>query len=156
LASASNAIVIGFNVRPERKAQDLADSEGIEIRLYTVIYSLTNEIKAAMIGMLEKTSHEKYMGRAEVRDTFRTPKFGVIAGCYVQDGLIRRNSEARLLRDNAVIHEGKIFSLRRFKDDVTEVKSGFECGIGFERFSDIKVNDVVETYVIEKIQPTSL
>ena len=156
LASASNAIVIGFNVRPERKAQDLADSEGVEIRLYTVIYNLTNEITAAMIGMLEKTSQEKYMGRAEVRDTFRTPKFGVIAGSYVLDGLIRRNYEARLLRDNAVIHEGKISSLRRFKDDVTEVKSGFECGIGFEHYSDIKVGDVIEAYVIEKIQPTSL
>jgi translation initiation factor IF-2 len=156
LASASNAIVIGFNVRPERKAQDLADTEGVEIRLYTVIYNLTNEIRAAMIGMLEKTSHEKYMGRAEVRDTFRTPKFGVIAGSYIQDGAIRRNSEARLLRDNAVIHEGKISSLRRFKDDVTEVKSGFECGIGFERFDDIKVGDVIEAYIIEKIQPTSL
>ena len=156
LASASNAIIIGFNVRPERKAQDLADSEGVEIRLYTVIYTLTNEIKAAMIGMLEKTSHEKYLGRAEVRDTFRTPKFGVIAGSYIQDGLIRRNSEVRLLRDNAVIHEGKISSLRRFKDDVTEVKSGFECGIGFEHYSDIKVGDIIEAYVIEKIQPTSL
>ncbi|MDR0309964.1 MAG: translation initiation factor IF-2 [Acidobacteriota bacterium] len=156
LASASNAIVIGFNVRPERKAQELADTEGVEIRLYTVIYNLTNEIKSAMIGMLEKTSHEKYMGRAEVRDTFRTPKFGVIAGSYVQDGLIKRNSEARLLRDNAVIHEGKISSLRRFKDDVTEVKSGFECGIGFEHFSDIKVGDVIEAYIIEKIQPTTL
>jgi translation initiation factor IF-2 len=156
LASASNAIVIGFNVRPERKAQDLADSEGVEIRLYTVIYNLTNEIRDAMIGMLEKTSHEKQLGRAEVRDTFRTPKFGVIAGCLVQDGLIRRNAEARLLRDNAVIHEGKISSLRRFKDDVTEVKSGFECGIGFERFDDIKVGDIIEAYIIEKIQPMSL
>ena len=154
LASASNAIIIGFNVRPERKAQDLADSEGVEIRLYTVIYNLINEIKAAMIGLLEKISQEKYMGRAEVRDTFRTPKFGVIAGCSVQDGIIRRNSEARLLRDNAVIHEGKISSLRRFKDDVTEVKTGFECGIGFERYSDIKVGDVIETYVLEKIQPS--
>ena len=156
LASASNAIVIGFNVRPERKAQDLADSEGVEIRLYTVIYNLTNEITAAMIGILEKTIQEKYVGRAEVRDTFRVPKFGVIAGCHVQDGLIKRNSEARLLRDNAVIHEGKISSLRRFKEDASEVKSGFECGIGFERFSDIKVGDVIEAYVIEKVQPTSL
>jgi translation initiation factor IF-2 len=156
LASASNAIVIGFNVRPERKAQDLADSEGVEIRLYTVIYNLTNEIKAAMIGMLEKTIQEKYVGRAEVRDTFRVPKFGVIAGCYVQDGLIKRNSEARLLRDNAVIHEGKIASLRRFKEDATEVKSGFECGIGFERYSDLKVGDIIEVYMIERVQPTSL
>ncbi len=156
LASASNAIVIGFNVRPERKAQELADSEGVEIRLYTVIYSLTNEIKAAMIGMLEYTTHEKYVGRAEVRDTFRVPKFGFIAGSYVLDGVIRRNAEARLLRDNAVIHEGKIGSLRRFKDDVSEVKSGFECGIGFEHFSDVKVGDIIEAYIIERVQPTSL
>jgi translation initiation factor IF-2 len=156
LASASNAIVIGFNVRPERKAQELADAEGVEIRLYTVIYNLTNEIKAAMIGMLEYTTSEKYVGRAEVRDTFRVPKFGFIAGSYVLDGVIKRNAEARLLRDNAVIHEGKISSLRRFKDDVSEVKSGFECGIGFEHFSDIKVGDIIEAYVIEKIQPTSL
>ena len=156
LASASNAIIIGFNVRPERKAQDLADSEGVEIRLYTVIYNLTNEIRAAMIGMLEYTTNEKYVGRAEVRDTFRVPKFGFIAGSYVLDGVIRRNAEARLLRDNAVIHEGKISSLRRFKDDVSEVKSGFECGIGFERFSDVKVGDIIEAYIIEKIQPTSL
>jgi translation initiation factor IF-2 len=156
LASASNAIIIGFNVRPERKAQDLADAEGVEIRIYTVIYNLTNEIKAAMIGMLEYTTSEKYVGRAEVRDTFRVPKFGMIAGSYVLDGTIKRNSDARLLRDNAVIHEGKISSLRRFKDDVSEVKSGFECGIGFEHFSDVKVGDIIEAYVIEKIQPTSL
>lgn len=156
LASASNAIVLGFNVRPERKAQDLADSEGVEVRLYTVIYNLTNEIKAAMIGMLEYTDQEKYVGRAEVRDTFKVPKFGLIAGSYVLDGLIKRNSQARLLRDNAVIHEGKIGSLRRFKDDVSEVKSGFECGIGFEHFSDVKAGDIIEAYVIEKIQPTSL
>ena len=156
LASASNAIIIGFNVRPERKAQELADSEGVEIRLYTVIYNLTNDIQAAMIGMLEYTTHEKYVGRAEVRDTFRVPKFGFIAGSYVLDGVIRRNAEARLLRDNAVIHEGKIGSLRRFKDDVSEVKSGFECGIGFEHFSDVKVGDIIEAYIIEKIQPTSL
>jgi translation initiation factor IF-2 len=156
LASASNAIIIGFNVRPERKAQEFADSEGVEIRLYTVIYNLTNDIKAAMIGMLDHMTQEKYMGRAEVRDTFRVPKFGLIAGSYVLDGVIQRNVDARLLRDNAVIHEGKISSLRRFKDDVPEVKSGFECGIGFEQFSDVKVGDIIEAYIIEKIQPTSL
>jgi translation initiation factor IF-2 len=156
LASASNAIIIGFNVRPERKAQELADAEGVEIRLYTVIYNLTNDIKAAMIGMLEATAQEKYVGRAEVRDTFKVPKFGFIAGSYVLDGVIRRNAEARLLRDNAVIHEGKIGSLRRFKADVSEVKSGFECGIGFEHFSDVKVGDIIEAYIIERIQPTSL
>jgi len=156
LASASNAIIIGFNIRPERKAQDLAETEGVEIRLYTVIYNLTNDIRAAMIGMLDETTQEKYVGRAEVRDTFRVPKFGFIAGSYVVDGVIKRNAEARLLRDNAVIHEGKIGSLRRFKDDVAEVKSGLECGIGFEHFSDVKVGDIIEAYIIEKIQPTSL
>ncbi len=156
LASASNAIIIGFNIRPERKAQDLAETEGVEIRLYTVIYNLTNDIKAAMIGMLDETTQEKYVGRAEVRDTFRVPKFGFIAGSYVVDGVIKRNADARLLRDNAVIHEGKIVSLRRFKDDVAEVKSGLECGIGFEHFSDVKVGDIIEAYIIEKIQPTSL
>ncbi|MEJ2110774.1 MAG: translation initiation factor IF-2, partial [Acidobacteriota bacterium] len=156
LASASNAIIIGFNVRPQRKAQELAENEGVEIRLYTVIYNLANDIKAAMIGMLEHKTEEKYVGRAEVRDTFKVPKFGSIAGSYVIDGVIKRNSEARLLRDNTVVHEGKIGSLRRFKDDVSEVKSGFECGIGFEHFSDVKVGDIIEAYVIEKVQPTSL
>jgi translation initiation factor IF-2 len=156
LASASNAIIIGFNVRPERKAQELADSEGVEIRLYTVIYNVTNDIKSAMIGMLESTTHEKYLGRAEVRDTFKVPKYGFIAGSYIVDGIIKRSAEIRLLRDNVVIHEGKIGSLRRFKDDVSEVKSGYECGIAFERFSDVKVGDVIEAYIIEKVQPTSL
>jgi translation initiation factor IF-2 len=156
LASASNAITIGFNVRPERKAQETADNEGVEIRLYTVIYNVTNDIKAAMIGMLEVTKQEKFVGRAEVRDTFKVPKFGVVAGSYILDGTIRKNSEVRLVRDNVVIHEGRIGSLRRFKEDVTEVKSGFECGIGFERFHDIKVGDIIEAFVIEKIQPTAL
>jgi len=156
LASASNAIIIGFNVRPERKAQELAEAEGVEIRLYTVIYNAINDIKNAMIGMLEYTTREKYLGRAEVRDTFKVPKYGLIAGSYIVDGFIRRSAEVRLLRDNVVIHEGKIGSLRRFKDDVSEVKSGFECGIAFERFSDVKVGDIIEAYTIEKVQPTSL
>jgi len=156
LASASNAIIIGFNVRPERKAQELADSEGVEVRLYTVIYNAANDIRAAMIGILEYTTREKYLGRAEVRDTFRVPKFGFVAGSYILDGVIRRNADVRLLRDNVVIHQGKIGSLRRFKDDVSEVKSGFECGIGFEHFSDVKVGDIIEAYLIEKVQPTSL
>ena len=109
-----------------------------------------------MIGMLDYTTHEKYLGRAEVRDTFKVPKFGFVAGSYILDGVMRRNAEVRLLRDNVVIHEGRISSLRRFKDDVTEVKSGFECGIGFEHFSDVKVGDIIEAYTIEKVQPTSL
>jgi translation initiation factor IF-2 len=156
LASASNAIIIGFNVRPERKAQELAEAEGVEIRLYTVIYNVANDIKAAMIGILEYTTREKYLGRAEVRDTFRVPRFGFVAGSYILDGVMRRNADVRLLRDNVVIHQGKIGSLRRFKDDVAEVKSGFECGIGFEHFSDVKVGDIIEAYLIEKVQPTSL
>ncbi len=156
LASASNAIIIGFSVRPERKGQELAESEGVEIRLYTVIYNVTNDIKNAMIGMLEHTTREKYLGRAEVRETFKVPKYGLVAGTYIQDGMIRRNAEVRLLRDNVVIHEGKIGSLRRFKEDVSEVKSGFECGIGFEHFSDIKIGDIIEAYTFEKVQPTSL
>jgi translation initiation factor IF-2 len=156
LASASNAIIIGFNVRPERKAQDLADSEGVEIRLYTVIYNVSNDIKNAMIGILESKIEEKYLGRAEVRDTFKVPKFGFVAGSYILDGMIRRNADVRLLRDNVVIHEGKIASLRRFKEDVSEVKSGFECGIGLDRFSDLKVGDIIEAYTTEKVQPTSL
>ncbi len=156
LASASNAIIIGFNVRPERKAQELADAEGVETRLYTVIYNVANDIKNAMIGMLEFTAQEKYLGRAEVRDTFRVPKYGFIAGSYIVDGVIKRNAEVRLLRDNVVIHEGRIGSLRRFKDDVSEVKSGYECGIGFEHFSDVKIGDIIEAYIIEKIQPTTL
>ncbi len=156
LASASDAIIIGFSVRPERKAQELATSEGVEIRLYTVIYNVANDIKNAMIGLLEYKTQERYLGRAEVRDTFRVPKYGFVAGSHVVDGLIRRNAEVRLLRDNVVVHEGKIASLRRFKDDVSEVKSGFECGIGFESFSDVKVGDIIEAYTVEKIQPTSL
>jgi translation initiation factor IF-2 len=156
LASASNAIVIGFSVRPERKAQELAEVEGVEIRLYTVIYNVANDIKNAMIGMLDSTTQEKYLGRAEVRNTFRVPKFGFVAGSYVLDGAIRRSAEIRLLRDNVVIHEGKIASLRRFKDDVSEVKSGFECGIGIDRFPDVKVGDIIEAYTLEKVIPTSL
>ena len=156
LASASNAIIIGFSVRPERKAQELADAEGVEIRQYTVIYNVANDIKNAMIGMLEYTTREKYLGRAEVRETFRVPKFGLVAGSYILDGIIRRNSDVRLLRDSVVVHEGKIISLRRFKDDVAEVKSGFECGIGLEHFSDVKVGDIIEAYTVEKVQPTSL
>jgi len=156
LASASNAIIIGFCVRPGRKAMELADSEGVEIRTYTVIYNVANDIKNAMIGMLDHTTQEKYLGRAEVRDTFKVPKFGFIAGSYILDGVIQRSAEIRLLRDNVVIHEGKIGSLRRFKDDVSEVRSGYECGIGFESFNDIKKGDVIEAYTLEKVQPTTL
>src|SRR5205814_10233791 len=128
LASASNAIIIGFNVRPERKAQELAEQEEVDIRLHSIIYELQDEIKKAMTGLLEPTIKETYMGRAEVRDTFKVPKAGTIAGCYVQDGIIKRDAQVRLLRDSVVIFTGKVGSLRRFKDDAAEVRSGVECG----------------------------
>jgi translation initiation factor IF-2 len=150
LASASGAIIVGFNVRPEKKAESEAEKTGVEIRLHTVIYNVTDEIRKAMEGLLEPTLKEVARGRAEVRDTFRVPKYGVVAGCYVTEGSVGRNSQVRLLRDNRVIYEGKVGSLRRFKDDVSEVKQGFECGIGLERFQDVKVGDVIEAYQVEK------
>jgi translation initiation factor IF-2 len=153
LASASNAIVVGFNVRPERSAQEVADHEKVDIRLYTVIYHIAEEIQKAMVGLLEPTIREIELGRAEVRDTFRVPKVGTIAGSYVQSGVVKRNAEGRLVRDNVVIYEGKIDSLRRFKDDVNEVKSGFECGISFANFNDIKVGDVIDVFTLEEVTP---
>jgi translation initiation factor IF-2 len=153
LASASNAIIIGFNVRPDRNAADVAERETVDIRLHSVIYNVVDEMKKAMTGLLEPTFKEVRIGSAEVRDTFKTPKFGTIAGCMVLDGRITRagDTQARLLRDNVVIHEGKISSLRRFKDDVSEVKAGFECGIGFDRYNDIKVGDIIEAFVVERV-----
>jgi translation initiation factor IF-2 len=151
LASASGAIIVGFNVRPERKAEVEAEKAGVDIRLHTVIYNVTDEIKAAMAGLLEPTLKEVAQGRAEVRNTFKVPKFGVIAGCYVTEGSISRSSQLRLLRDNRVIYEGKVGSLRRFKDDVSEVKQGFECGIGLDKYQDIKVGDIIEAFQVEKI-----
>jgi translation initiation factor IF-2 len=151
LASASGAIIIGFNVRPERKAEIEAEKNGVEMRLHTIIYNVTDEIKAAMEGLLEPTLKEVPRGRAEVRNTFKVPKFGVVAGCLVTEGSITRNSQLRLLRDNRVIYEGKVGSLRRFKDDVSEVKQGFECGIGLDRYQDVKVGDVIEAFLVEKV-----
>ncbi len=151
LASASNAIIIGFNVRPERKAQELAQQEDVEIRLHSIIYELQDEIKKAMTGLLEPTIKETYMGRAEVRDTFRVPKAGTIAGCYVQDGVIKRDAQLRLVRDNVVIFTGKVASLRRFKDDASEVRSNTECGIGIANYGDVKVGDVIEAYSSESV-----
>jgi len=151
LASASGAIIVGFNVRPEKKAADEAEKQGVEIRLHTVIYNVTDEIAAAMEGLLDPTLKEVAKGRAEVRNTFKVPKFGIVAGCYVTEGSIARSSNLRLLRDNRVIYEGKVGSLRRFKDDVSEVKQGFECGIGLERYQDIKVGDIIEAYQVEKV-----
>ncbi len=151
LASTSNAIIIGFNVRPERKAEALAEQEKVDVRLHSIIYNLTDEIKRAMSGLLEPVFKEIYKGRAEVRETFRIPKVGAVAGCIVQDGSIARNSEVRLLRDNVVVYTGKVASLRRFKDDVSEVKSGMECGIALENYSDVKQGDVIEAFVTERV-----
>ncbi len=153
LATASDAIIIGFNVRPERNAADLAEKEGVDIRMHTVIYNLVDEIKAAMTGLLEPKFHEVFQGRAEVRNTFKVPKAGLVAGCMVVDGVIPRTASVRLLRDHRVIYEGKIGSLRHFKNDVSEVRQGFECGIGIEKFQDIKVGDVIEAFKIEKLEP---
>jgi translation initiation factor IF-2 len=151
LASASNAIIIGFNVRPERKAQELAEQEEVDIRLHSIIYELQDEIKRAMSGLLEPTIKETYQGRAEVLETFRIPKVGTIAGCRVLDGVIKRDSEVRLLRDNVVVFKGKVGSLRRFKDDAKEVTNGMECGISIANYGDIKARDVIEAFATERI-----
>jgi len=151
LAAASNAIIIGFNVRPERKAQEMAEQEKVDIRLHSIIYELQDEIKKAMTGLLEPTIKETYQGRAEVKDTFRIPKVGIIAGCQVLDGLIKRDSLVRLLRDNVVVFTGKVASLKRFKDDASEVRSGMECGIGIHNYNDIKVGDVIEAFATESV-----
>jgi len=151
LASASNAVIIGFNVRPERKAQELADMEKIDIRLHSIIYELQDQIKKAMAGLLEPIIKENYQGRAEVRETFRVPKAGTIAGCYVLDGLIKRDSEVRLVRDGVQVYKGKIGSLKRFKDDASEVRNGMECGINLQNFNDVKKGDVIEAFVTERV-----
>jgi translation initiation factor IF-2 len=151
LASASNAIVIGFNVRPETKAAALAMREGVDIRLYTVIYDAVNDVRDALEGLLEPTEREKTIGRAEVRQTFTISGLGMIAGCAVVEGKITRGARARLLRDHVVIYTGRASSLRRFKDDVREVASGYECGIGLENYQDMKVGDVIEAYDVERV-----
>jgi translation initiation factor IF-2 len=156
LATASDAIIIGFNVRPEKKASELAERESIEIRLHTIIYELVDEIKKAMVGLLEPVYKETYKGRAEVRETFRITKVGTVAGCYVQDGVITRDSQVRLLRDNVVIHTGRIDALKRFKNDASEVKSGLECGISLVNFHDIKQGDIIEAFVSERVAQEAL
>jgi translation initiation factor IF-2 len=150
LATASNAIIIGFNVRPSPQARTLAEQEKVDIRFYDVIYNAIEEVRSAMTGLLEPVYEEKITGRAEVRQTFHVPKVGMIAGCYVIEGIIQRNAKARLLRDNVVTYTGKIVSLRRFKEDAKEVQSGYECGIGLEKFNDVKTGDIIEAYKLEE------
>lgn len=153
LAAASHAIVLGFNVRPNSKVQELANTEGVDIRFYDVIYNAINDIKGAIVGMMASTYEEHLYGKAEVRDTFVIPKQGTIAGSYVTEGKIVRKAQVRLLRDGVVVYDGRLGSLRRFKDDVKEVQSGYECGIGITGFNDIKVGDVMEAYYEEEIKP---
>ena len=151
LASASNAVVIGFNVRPETKATEVAEREGVDVRLYTVIYDALNDVRDAMEGLLEPTVRERTVGRAEVRQVFNVPSFGVVAGSFVTEGKITRNALARLVRDHVVVYTGKIDSLRRFKEDAREVQSGYECGIGLENYQDAKTGDIIEAYEIERV-----
>jgi len=152
LASASNAIIIGFNVRPEPKAYQAAEKEGVDVRLYNVIYEAIEDVKKALEGLLEPTFKEKTLGRAEVRQVFPISKIGTVAGCYVLDGSISRSSDGmRIIRDSIVVYDGKIGSLKRFKEDIREVQAGYECGILIENFNDIKVGDILENYIIEKI-----
>jgi translation initiation factor IF-2 len=150
LAKTAAAIVVGFNVRPNANARELAEREGVDIRLYRVIYDAIDDVKAALSGMLKPEERESILGEAEVRQTFRVPKLGVIAGCYLTKGTIRRNSLVRLIRDGVVAYEGRVASLRRFKDDVAEVREGFECGIGLENFQDVKEGDVIEAFEVEE------
>ena len=152
LATASNAIIIGFNVRPETKASQMAEKEGVDIRLYNVIYEAIEDVKKALEGMLAPTLKEKVLGHAEVRQLFPVSRLGTIAGCSVIDGYMSRACDGmRVLRDNVVVYEGKLNTLKRFKDDVKEVQTGYECGILVENFNDLKVGDILENYIIEKI-----
>ncbi|MBP1725082.1 MAG: bacterial translation initiation factor 2 (bIF-2) [Deltaproteobacteria bacterium] len=153
LASASDAIIIGFGVRAETKVQELADREKVDVRYYDIIYQIISDVQAAMEGMLEPTYKETFMGRAEVVQTFNIPKVGTIAGCMVKEGRVERGAKVRVLRDNVVINDSKVASLRRYKDDAKEVRAGQDCGIGVENFNDIKVGDVLETYGVEEIKP---
>ena len=156
LASASNGVIIGFNVRPERKASELAQLEEVDIRLHTIIYELSDEIKKAMKGLLAVKFKETSLGRAEVRNIFRIAKVGTVAGCYIQDGKLTREAHVRLLRDNVVTHQGRVRSLRRFKEDVEEVRTGMECGVVLENFNDVKLGDVIEAFVTERVAEPAL
>jgi translation initiation factor IF-2 len=152
LASASNAIIIGFNVRANPRGLQIAEKESVDIRYYDVIYELVKDIRMAMAGLLEPVKKESIIGHSDIKEIFRVPKVGTVAGCQVTDGHVERDSYVRLLRDNVVIFDGKISSLKRFKEDVKEVQSGYECGIGLENYNDIKPGDVFEVYRIEEVE----
>ena len=154
LASASDAIIIGFGVRPEVKAKRLAESEKVDIKLYTIIYDALQEVRDAMAGLLAPIKQEKTLGHAEVRATFSVPKMGTIAGCFVQDGLVNRGAKVRVVRDGVTVYQSTVSSLRRFKNDAREVQAGYECGVGVNNFNDLKIGDVLEFYTIEEIAAT--
>src|SRR5690349_22865783 len=151
LAKASNAIIIGFNVRANPQARELAKRDGVEIRYYSIIYDVIDDMKAALSGMLAPTLRERFLGNAEIRQVFDITKVGKVAGCMVTEGLVKRGGKVRLLRDNVVIHEGTLKTLKRFKDEVREVKQGFECGMAFENYSDIRAGDVIECFEMEEV-----
>ena len=153
LAAVSNAIIIGFNVRPNAKVADLAHEENVDMRFHNVIYDVIKEMKDAIVGMMASTFEERLIGRAEVREVFHVPKVGAIAGSYVTDGKIERSKQIRLVRDGVIQYEGIVSSLRRFKDDVKEVQNGYECGIGISNYNDVKVGDVLECFYMEEIRP---
>jgi translation initiation factor IF-2 len=151
LASASGAIVIAFGVRPDRKALELAQQEHVDVRTHTIIYEVSDELKKAMEGLLEPVIQETYVGRAEVRNTFRVKGAGTVAGCYVVDGVLKRDGQVRVVRDGAIIYTSKLSSLKRFKDDASEVRTGFECGAGIANFNDVKVGDILECFQVMKL-----
>src|SRR5690606_8332587 len=151
LATVDNAIIVGFNVRPAERVQDLADREGVDMRFYSVIYRVIEDVEASLKGMLKPEFEERQTGAAEIREVFRSSKFGNIAGCIVKEGTVRRGLKVRVSREGVVIGEPTIDTLRRFKDDVTEVKEGFECGIGLGKFNDIQVGDIIETFEMVEI-----
>jgi translation initiation factor IF-2 len=154
LAAVSNAIILGFNVRPATKVQNMAKEESVDMRFYDIIYDAIKDLKDAMVGLMESTFEEKILGRAEVRDTFVIPKKGTVAGCYVTEGKIVRGNKVRLLREGVIVYDGNLASLRRFKDDAKEVAQGYECGIGIENYNDVKIGDTIDCYYLEEIKPT--
>jgi translation initiation factor IF-2 len=151
LAMTSNAVIFGFNTRADAKARGMAENEGVEVRYYNVIYDLIDDVKAALTGMVSPEIREEIVGIAEVRDVFRSPKFGLIAGCMVTEGTVSRSKPIRVLRDSIVIYEGELESLRRFKDDASEVRNGTECGIGVKNYTDVKVGDLIEVFEVNEV-----
>jgi translation initiation factor IF-2 len=151
LAHASGAAVIGFNVRANNQARDRARRDGVEIRYYSIIYDVIDDMKAALSGLLSPTQRERLLGNAAIREVFNITKVGKVAGCMVTDGMVRRGAKVRLLRDNVVIHEGALKTLKRFKDEVREVREGFECGMAFENYENIQVGDVIECFELEEV-----